>query len=41
LQSESTSTQSKKDSIETIERDIKNLEDKLDLLRQRIQFLPE
>ena len=30
-----------KDSIETIERDIKNLEDKLDLLRQRIQLLPE
>ena len=30
-----------KDSIESIERDIKNLEDKLDLLRQRIQLLPE
>ena len=41
LQSESTWPQSKKDSIETIERDIKNLEDKLDLLRQRIQLLPE
>lgn len=30
-----------KDSIETIERDIKDLEEKLDLLRQRIQLLPE
>jgi hypothetical protein len=30
-----------KDSIETLERDIKNLEDKLNLLRQRIQLLPE
>ena len=40
LQSESSSTQTKKDSIETIERDIKNLEDKLNLLRQRIQLLP-
>lgn len=27
-----------KDSIETLEADIKNLEDKLDLIRQRIQF---
>ena len=41
LQSENIGPQSRKDSIETIERDIKNLEDKLDLLRQRIQFLPE
>ena len=30
-----------KDSIESLERDIKNLEDKLILLRQRIQFLQE
>ena len=30
-----------KDSLETLERDIKNLEDKLILLRQRIQMLPE
>ena len=29
------------DSLESIEREIKNLEDKLNLLRQRIQFLPE
>jgi len=41
LQPESTSVQSKKDSIENIERDIKNLDDKLNLLRQRIQILPE
>ena len=41
LQSENSGPQSRKDSIETIERDIKNLEDKLDLLRQRIQLLPE
>ena len=31
----------KKDSIEILERDIKNLEDKIILLRQRIQILPE
>ena len=30
-----------KDSIESIENDIKNLDDKLDLLRQRLQILPE
>lgn len=30
-----------KDSIESIENNLKNLSDKLDLLRQRIQFLPE
>lgn len=30
-----------KDSIETIERDIKNLEDKLNLLKERLQMLPE
>ena len=30
-----------KDSLESLERDIKNLEDKLILLRQRIQILPE
>ena len=30
-----------KDSLENIEKDIKNLDDKLNLLRQRIQILPE
>jgi hypothetical protein len=30
-----------KDTLESLERDIRNLEDKLDLLRQRIQLLPE
>jgi hypothetical protein len=41
IQSSTFSIVKEKDSIETIERDIKNLEDKLDLLRQRIQLLPE
>jgi hypothetical protein len=41
FQPENTGPQSKKDSIEIIERDIRNLEDKLNLLRQRIQLLPE
>lgn len=41
LQSESMNLQSPKNSIEAIEMDIKNLEDKLNLLRQRIQLLPE
>ncbi len=41
LQPENTGPQSKKDSIETIERDIKNLEDRLDLLKERLQMLPE
>jgi hypothetical protein len=30
-----------KDTLESLERDIRNLEDILDLLRQRIQLLPE
>ena len=30
-----------KDSLETLERDIKNLEDKINLLRQRLNLLPE
>ena len=40
---QSIDTKSKNDieTIETLERDIKNLEDKLQLLRQRIQILPE
>ena len=31
----------KKDSLETIEKEIKNLDDKLNILRQRLQILPE
>jgi hypothetical protein len=30
-----------KDSLENIEKEIKNLDDRLSLLRQRIQILPE
>ena len=30
-----------KESLESIEKEIKNLDDKLSLLRQRIQILPE
>lgn len=40
MQSNNLSITKEKDSIETLEIDIKNLEDKLNLLRQRIQFLP-
>ena len=41
IQSENTNTKNKKETIETLERDIKNLEDKLQLIRQRLQILPE
>jgi hypothetical protein len=41
IQPKDTWTIKEKDSIESLERDIKNLEDKLILLRQRIQFLQE
>jgi hypothetical protein len=34
-------TLKQKDSSESLEKDIKNLDDKLNLLRQRIQMLPE
>jgi hypothetical protein len=41
IQSWDTHESKEKDSLEILERDIKNLDDKLNLLRQRIQILPE
>ena len=41
IQSENSQKVIEKDSLENIEKEIKNLDDKLNLLRQRIQMLPE
>ena len=41
IQHNNSQTLTEKNSLENIEKDIKNLDDKLSLLRQRIQILPE